>query len=120
MRAKFGRGPTVVSKKGSLEFRSRSMNYTVNNELYGFFTDLMDSYGFCSQSLEVWSTQGWHVCVGLIEEYSLSCLCLERLQLRSNYKGLVSFRARVINLFFSISQEDEPQESSYGGTLIVV
>ena len=35
-------------------------------------------------------------------------------------KGWVSFRARVINLFFSISQEDEPQESSYGGTLIVV
>ena len=34
-------------------------------------------------------------------------------------KGWVSFRARVINLF-SISQEDEPQESSYGGTLIVV
>ena len=33
-------------------------------------------------------------------------------------KGWVSFRARVI--FFSISQEDEPQESSYGGTLIVV
>ena len=56
--------------------------------------------------------------VGLIEEYSLSCLCLERLQFRSN-KGWVSFRARVINLF-SISQEDEPQESSYGGTLIVV
>ena len=39
------------------------MNYTVKNELYGFFfTDLMDSYGFCSQSLQVWSTQGWHVC----------------------------------------------------------
>ena len=27
-----------------------------------FFTDLMDSYGFCSQSLQVWSTQGWQVC----------------------------------------------------------
>ena len=26
-----------------------------------FFTDLMDSYGFCSQSLQVWSTQGWQV-----------------------------------------------------------
>ena len=25
------------------------------------FTDLMDSYGFCSQSLQVWSTQGWQV-----------------------------------------------------------
>ena len=39
------------------------MNYTVKNELYGFFTDLMDSYGFCSQSLQVWSTQGWQVCL---------------------------------------------------------
>ena len=34
-------------------------------------------------------------------------------------KGWGSFRARVINLF-SISREDEPQESFYGGTLIVV
>ena len=44
-------------------FLYKSMNYTVKNELYGFFTDLMDSYGFCSQSLQVWSTQGWHVWV---------------------------------------------------------
>ena len=35
-------------------------------------------------------------------------------------KGWVSFRARVINLFFPISQEDEPQERSYGDSLIVV
>ena len=34
-------------------------------------------------------------------------------------KGWVSFRARVITLF-SISQEDEPQESSYGDSLIVI
>ena len=43
-------------------FLYRSMNYMVKNESYRFFTDLMDSYGFCSQSLQVWSTQGWHVC----------------------------------------------------------
>ena len=42
-------------------FLYKSMNYTLKNELYGFFTDVMDSYGFCSQSLQVWSTQGWQV-----------------------------------------------------------
>ena len=37
--------------------------------------------------------------VGLIEEYSLSCECLERLDLGLN-SGWVSFRARFIKLFF--------------------
>ena len=51
----------------------------------------------------------------VIEEYSLSCECLERLDFGLN-SGLVSFRARFIQLvFFPISQEDESQESSYGG-----
>ena len=27
-------------------FLYKSMNYTLKNELYGFFMDLMDSYGF--------------------------------------------------------------------------
>ena len=35
----------------------------------------------------------------VIEEYSLSCECLERLDLGLN-SGLVSFRARFIQLFF--------------------
>ncbi len=50
-------------------FLYKSMNYTAKNELYGFFTDLMDSYGFCSQSLQVWSTQGWQVWVRLTLSY---------------------------------------------------
>ena len=44
-------------------FLYKSINYMVKNELYGFFTELMDSYGFCSQSLQAWSTQGWQVCI---------------------------------------------------------
>ena len=53
---------------------------------------------------------------GIIEEYSLSGECLERLDLGLN-NGWVSFRARFIKLFFvvSISQEEKSQESSYGG-----
>ena len=51
--------------------------------------------------------------VGLIEEYSLSCLCLERLQLRSN-KGWVSFRARVINLFFRFRRKMNPKKALTG------
>ena len=49
----------------------------------------------------------------VIKEYSLSCECLERLDLGLN-SGWVSFMARFIKLFFcvSISQEDESQESS--------
>ena len=50
----------------------------------------------------------------LIEEYSLSCECLERLDLGLN-SGWFSFRARFIKLFFvSISQEDESLENAYG------
>ena len=41
------------------------MNYTVKMNCTDFFTDLMDSYGFCSQSLQVWSTQGWHAWLSL-------------------------------------------------------
>ena len=51
--------------------------------------------------------------VCLIEEYSLSCLCLERLHLRSN-KGWVSFRARVINLFFRFRRKMNPKKALTG------
>ena len=43
-------------------FLYKSINYTVKNELYGF---CYGSYGFLwifTQSLQVWSTQGWQVC----------------------------------------------------------
>ena len=51
----------------------------------------------------------------VIEEYSLSCECLERLDLGLN-NGWVSFTARFIKLycFVSISEEDESLENSYG------
>ena len=51
----------------------------------------------------------------VIEGYSLSCECLERLDLGLN-NGWVSFTARFIKLyiFVSISQEDESLEHSYG------
>ena len=48
----------------------------------------------------------------VIEEYSLSCECLERLDLGIN-NGWVSFMAKLY-CFVSISQEDESLENSYG------
>ena len=49
-----------------------------------FFTDLMDSYGFCSQSLQVWSTQGWQVWYDLdCQKRSRSGLCSKLPEMRS-------------------------------------
>ena len=57
----------------------------------------------------------------ILEEYSLSCECLERLDL-GLHNGWVSFTARFIKLYFfvSISQEDESRTFlqgaiAYGG-----
>ena len=50
----------------------------------------------------------------VIEEYSLSCECLERLDLGLN-SGWVSFRARFIIFFFRFRRKMNPKKFLTGG-----